>query len=278
MARFPGRHRSAFWSVFLGPLDRRGIYRRSRGFLEEHFGNLMTSSPAATLMRMWSELIVNLDLPQSGEILLAGDELADIELPVGSGRRFEQAGLVLVTKGDGPPPQATPTDTGLDAHSIDLVILRDAAGSLTNLVRVVTEVYRVLKSGAPVLITEFDAATLLDARPQRYPQLILSSMFPRVGDFLLQRHPRQMDIGRSLVRAGFRDIDSYSLDFPLGHYRDYETYADSVAVEGWRGMDQLTAEELDELLDRLPTLMKSVAPAGEFDDLEPITVATAYKP
>ncbi|NNL96611.1 MAG: methyltransferase domain-containing protein [Acidimicrobiia bacterium] len=227
---------------------------------------------------MWSELIVNLDLPRGGEILLAGDELADIQLPIGSGQRFDAGGLVLVTKGAAPPPGATATDTGLNAESIDLIILRDAARSLTNLVRISTEAYRVLKPGGSVLITEFDAATLLDARPQLYPQLILSNMFPRVGDFLMNRHPRSMDIGRSLVRAGFKDIDSYSIDFPLGHYRDYQTYADSVAVEGWRGTDQLTAEELDTLLDELPGLMKSVAPAGEFDDLEPITVATAYKP
>ncbi len=227
---------------------------------------------------MWSDLIVNLDLPPAGEILLAGDNVAGIELPIGAGQRFVGADLVLITRGEAPGPDATPTDTGLAGESIDLVILRDAAGSITNLVRVLTEAYRVLKPGGGVMLTEFDAATLLDARPQQYPQLILSNMFPAVAEYLLRRHPRQMDIGRSLVRAGFKDGDSYSLDFPLGHYRDYETYADSVAVEGWRGMDQLTAEELDLLLDRLPELMKAIAPAGEFDDIEPVTVARAYKP
>ena len=227
---------------------------------------------------MWSELIVNLDLPPVGEILLAGDGVADIELPIGSGQRFEVGGLVLVTRGETLGPDATLTNTGLEDNSLDLVILRDAAGSPTNLVRVLTESYRVLKPGGGVMLTEFDAGTLLDARPQLYPQLMLSNMFPAVGEYLLRRHPRQMDIGRSLVRAGFKDGDSYSLDFPLGHYSDYETYVDSVAVEGWRGMDQLTAEELDELLDQLPELMKSIAPAGEFDDIEPVTVARAYKP
>jgi SAM-dependent methyltransferase len=227
---------------------------------------------------MWSELIVNLDLPPAGEILLAGDGAADIELPIGAGKRFDTGGLILVTRGEAPADAATPTKTGLKDDSLDLVILRDAAGSITNLLDVLTEAYRVLKPGGGLMLTEFDAATLLDSRPQRYPQLILSSMFPAVADYLLRRHPRQMDIGRSMVRVGFKDGDAYSLDFPLGHYSDYETYVDSVAVEGWRGMDQLTAEQLDELLDALPRLMKSIAPAGEFDDVEPITVARAYKP
>jgi SAM-dependent methyltransferase len=229
-------------------------------------------------MAMWSELILNLSLPQAGEILLAGDDVAGIDLPVGAGQRFDAGSLVLVTRGEAPASDATTIDTGLASDSIDLVILRDAAGSLTNLVKVFAETYRVLKPGGAVLVTEFDAGTLLDSRPQRYPQLILSNMFPRVGKFLLERHPRPIDIGRSLVRAGFKDGDAYSLDFPLGHYRDYQTYTDSVAVEGWRGMEQLTAEELDLLLDELPGLMKAIAPAGEFDDIEPLTIATAYKP
>lgn len=227
---------------------------------------------------MWSDLIVSLELPPSGEILLAGDDVANIELPVGAGQRFDTGNLVLVTRGEAPPADGTASETGLEANALDLVILRDAAGSIENLRGVLIEAYRILKPGGGLMLTEFDAATLLDARPQQYPQLLLSNLYPRVGDYLRRRHPRQMDIGMSLVKTGFRDGDSYSLDLPLGHFTDYQTYADSVAVEGWRGMDQLSAEELDYLLEQLPELMKSVAPAGAFDDIEPITVSRAYKP
>jgi SAM-dependent methyltransferase len=227
---------------------------------------------------MWTDLIVSLDLPPSGEILLAGDDIANIGLPVGAGERFETGNLVLVTRGEAPPADGTAAATGLKPGCLDLVILRDASGSVENLRAILTEAFRVLKPGGGLLLTEFDASTLLDARPQKYPQLLLSNLYPRVGDYLRRRHPRQIDIGMSLVKTGFKDGDAYSLDFPLGHFTDYHTYADSVAVEGWRGMDQLTAEELDLLLDQLPELMKSVAPAGEFDDVEPITVARAYKP
>lgn len=227
---------------------------------------------------MWNDLIVNLDLPPTGEILLAGDGIADIELPVGAGQRFDTGSMVLVTRGEAPPEGAMPTATGLPEDTLDLVVLRDAAGSLRNLNTLLRETYRILKPGAGILLTEFDAATLLDSRPQKYPQLLLSRMYPHVADYLRARHPRQMDIAMALVRAGFKDGDAYTLDFPIGYFRDFDAYADSVAVEGWRGMDQISAEELDTLLEQLPSLMKSVAPAGEFFDVEPITVARAYKP
>ena len=91
-------------------------------------------------------------------------------------------------------------------------------------------------------------------------------------------HPPSEAIAMELVRAGFKDADSYSLDFPIGHFRDYEAHTDFVAVEGWRGMDLLSMEERDEFLKLLPQLMRSAAPAGEFVDQEPVTVARGYKP
>ena len=232
----------------------------------------------ATLRAMWTELIVGLDLPPAGEILVAGEQISDVELPVGAGRRFDNGSLVLITRGDPISDDATALATGLDPDTLDLVILRDASGSLTRLDRVLLEAYRVLKPGGGILVTEFDAATLLDSRPQKYPQLLLSNLHPEVGDYLLRRHPRPMDIAMALVSAGFKDGDAYSLDYPLGHFRDFETYADFVAVEGWRGMDQISAEERQALLEQLPGLMKSVAPAGQFFDVEPISVSRAYKP
>ena len=227
---------------------------------------------------MWSDLIIGLDLPPAGEILLAGDDIADVDLPVGSGHRYDTGSLVLITQGEAPSDGASMPNTGLESDSLDLVILRDAAGSLTRLVNTLFEAFRILKPGGGLMLKEFDAETLLDSRPQRYPQLLMSQMYPRVAAYLRHRHPRQMDIGMSLIKAGFKDADSYVIDAPVGHFDDFQKYADWVAVEGWRGMDELTPDERQSLLDRLPDLMKSVAPAGEFDDVDPVIIARAYKP
>ena len=227
---------------------------------------------------MWRDLIIGLDLPPAGEILLVGDDIADVDLPVGSGQRYDTGSLVLITRGGAPPDDAKMPDTGLESDSLDLVILRDAAGSVTRLVSTLFEAFRILKPGGGLMLKEFDAETLLDSRPQKYPQLLMSQMYPRVAAYLRHRHPRQMDIGMALIKAGFKDADSYMLDSPVGHFSDFQAYADWVAVEGWRGMDELTPDERQSLLDQLPELMKSVAPAGEFDDVDPVTVARAYKP
>ncbi|MGI9648583.1 MAG: methyltransferase domain-containing protein [Acidimicrobiia bacterium] len=227
---------------------------------------------------MWSELILGLDLPETGEILLAGDDVGSVALPAFGSKRFEIGELVLVTKGQPPPADASPESTGLADDQLDMVLLRDAFGSVTRLSRVLGEVYRILKPGGGVLITEFDAETLLESRPQQYPQRLLSDLHPAVGEYLQRRHPRAMDIAMSLVSTGFREGDAYTLDFPLGHFTDYQTYVDSVAAKGWRGMDQIAEADRQALLSDLPSLMPTIAPGGEFFDVEPVGVARAYKP
>lgn len=227
---------------------------------------------------MWTDLIVDLDLPETGEILLAGENIDGVDLPAFGSKRFEIGEIVLVTRGAAPPSDASADSTGLADNQLDLVLLRDAFGSVTRLTRVLGEAYRILKPGGGVMVTEFDAGALLESPPQHYPQRILSELYPSVATYLRDRHPRPMDIAMALVSTGFRDGDAYSLDFPLGHFRDFQDYADSVAKTGWRGIDQISAEERQALLDGLPSLMRSVAPAGDFFDVEPISVTRAYKP
>lgn len=227
---------------------------------------------------MWSELIVSLELATSGEILMAGPDLAGIDLPAGAGKRWSNGELVMVTRFEAPGEDASITATGLEDDRCDLVLLRDAFGSLRAVPGVLTEVYRILKPGAGVLISEFNAVALFEGPPQRYPQRLLSDLYPPIGKHLLTVHPPSEAIAMELVRTGFKDADSYSLDMPIGHFRDYESHADFVAVEGWRGMELLGSEERESFLELLPSLMKSAAPAGEFDDLEPVTVARGYKP
>lgn len=277
MGRFPGRHQVPVVRS-LGPLDRRGNYRPGPRFLETVLGAPGATVAPATLQPMWSELIHGLDLPESGEILLAGDDVGSVKLPAFGSKRFEVGDLVLVTRGDAPPADASAESTGLSDNQLDLVLLRDAFGSVRRLSRVLREAYRILKPGGGVMITEFDAETLLEARPQQYPQRLLSELHPEVGEYLQRHHPRAMDVAMSLVSTGFRDGEAYTLDFPLGHFTDYQTYSDWVATNGWRGMDQIAEADRQALLDGLPKLMRSIAPAGEFFDVEPVGITRAYKP
>jgi SAM-dependent methyltransferase len=227
---------------------------------------------------MWSELILGLDLAPGGEILMAGKGVAEIELPQGAGQRWSNGDLAVITRGDPPAETATILASGLEANSMDLVILRDAGGSHRRLPKVLREAYRVLKPGGGLLMTELNAEALLDSTPQHYLQRLLSQAHPQVGEYLLDTHPAALDFAIEVVRAGFKDADSYSLDFPLGHFDDYQAHTDFVAVDGWRGLDRLSADDRDLFLLDLPDLVSRVVPGDSFFDLEPITVARGFKP
>ncbi len=226
---------------------------------------------------MWSELILGLDLAPGGEILMAGVDVSGIQLPEGAGQRWTNGELVTITRGDPPSETATTLATGLDSGAMDLVILRDAAGSHRRLPKVLQEAYRVLKPGAGLLITELNAEALLESTPQHYLQRLLSQAHPEVGEHLLKTHPPALDLAIELVRTGFRDADSYSLDFPLGHFRDVQAHTDFVAVDGWRGLEMLSADDRDLFLLDLPGLVGQIVPGTDFFDLEPVTVARGFK-
>ncbi len=226
---------------------------------------------------MWSELILGLDLAPAGEILMAGIGVSEIQLPEGSGQRWTNGELVAITRGDPPPEAATALGTGLDDGSMDLVILRDAAGSHRRLPKVLHEAHRVLKPGGGLLITELNAEALLESTPQHYLQRLLSQAHPDVGQHLLETHPAALDLAIELVRAGFKDADSYSLDFPLGQFHDAQAHTDFVAVDGWRGLEKLSTDDRDLFLLDLPDLVGQVVPGSDFFDLEPVTVARGFK-
>lgn len=227
---------------------------------------------------MWSELILGLDLASGGEILMGGTGVSDIDLPQSGAQRWTNGEVVAITRGDPPPDSATIVETGVASGSMDLVILRDAAGSHRRLPRVLQEAYRILKPGAGLLITELNVETLLEARPQLYLQRLLSLAHPEVGEYLQATHPSPLDFAIELVRTGFKDADSYSLDFPLGHFHDFHAHTDFVAVDGWRGLERLSADERDLFLHDLPDLVRRVSPSDDFFDMEPITVARGFKP
>jgi SAM-dependent methyltransferase len=227
---------------------------------------------------MWKDLIATLDLAASGDVLMAGPHASDLAIEPRGRARWSNQDLVAYVDGTPPADDATARSTGLALESVGLVVLADAFGSVRELGPVLREAYRILEPGGNLLVTEFNAEALLSSAPQRYPQRILADLHPEVAEHLTEVHPPTLDIAIELVRAGFKDADAYSLDFPLGHFTDYRDHAAFVAAGGWRGVKLLTEEERVQLQATLPRLLKSVRPVPDFDDTEPVTVATGMKP
>lgn len=227
---------------------------------------------------MWTQLIGSLDLDIKGDVVVAGRNASAIELPAVRGERTSSGSLTLYSSDDMADPAASASDTMLRGNSAGLVLLNDAFGSVADLKAVLHEAYRILVPGGQLLITEFNVTELLESAPQRFPQRILTRMFPHVATYLLDRHPTTIDIAIELVRTGFKDADAYMLDKPIGRFHDYAEHADFVLSGGWRGVEALTDEERADLVTRLPAAMKSARPSPNFDDLEPITVADGHKP
>lgn len=227
---------------------------------------------------MWTQLLQGLDVDLDGDVVVVGRHSNTIEVPGVKGQRSVGGDMALYSVYDTADEDATATTTRARSDSAGLVLLNDAFQRVADLKRVLQEAYRILIPGGQLLITEFNVEELLVAAPQRFPQRILSRMFPRVGRYLEERHATTMDIAIELVRTGFKDADAYMLDKPIGRFADYAEHADFVLSGGWRGVEILTDEERVGLVTALPAAMKAARPSPNFEDLEPITVAHGHKP
>lgn len=170
----------------------------------------------------------------------------------------------------------TPLDTGLTDRSIDLVVLRHVVEEQSALSDVLDEVYRILRPGGGVLVSDVNVGAMLDGGFHGYPVRVLYDMFPEALEGEVRRHIDSADLDIETVRAGFKDVISYDVGEVRAVLETPEEFLAYVEHGGWRSVDLLDDEEREALV---ASLRRSPFLAGDpITDREAWHVVRGFKP
>ncbi|NNF69334.1 MAG: hypothetical protein HKN01_06150 [Acidimicrobiia bacterium] len=228
----------------------------------------------------WSRLLASLGVKTDGVTVVAGSHAVRLADSLQASGVHPIAGaadeVVVCAETEGYDLEgAIPSATGLPGDSADLVVLAHAWDGRTTLAPVLEEAMRIARPGAGIVACEFDLGRILRSRPAQYPAVLLYSACPDVAATVAARHVDPGFLEMSVVNAGIRGGQVTRFERTV-RVAPVDEYLADVSVRGWRGADEVDADEADDILGQLGTLAEKLAGDGVFTETEPWVVVRGW--
>ncbi len=203
----------------------------------------------------WATLVPDLGLDWGEATLILGEGAAQLADAYGRAGAAEPGhktdDFVLLGGAESSHLHPSALDTGMADESVDLAVLRAVVGEQSALSEVLDEVYRILRPGGGVLVTDVNVKAMLDAGFHHYPVRVLYDMFPEVLEAEVRRHLDSAELDIETVRAGFKDVISYDVDEVKALFETPDEFLAYVERGAWRSFDLIDDEEREALLATL---------------------------
>ena len=157
----------------------------------------------------------------------------------------------------------------LPDESVDLVILRRAWKSRTDVAAALAAAVRAVRPGGEVIATDIDVNQLLAGPSPRYPVRLLYLAEPEAASNLVSSTVAPAVLGSEAVRAGLGDVESLTYDDDRGVYEGIAELWSAVQRRGWRGAAWVSQDRSRSLFEDVARSMAGAHPAGWAVDREP---------
>ncbi len=157
----------------------------------------------------------------------------------------------------------------LPEGAVDLVVLRRAWRSPTDVAGALAAAARAVRPGGEVVATDIDVNQLLAGPSPRYPERLLYLAEPDAARRLTTSTASPGLLGSEAVRAGMRDIVTITYDDERGTYEDVGKLWSGIRRHGWRGAAWVSQERARTLFESVASSMAGAVPVGWAVDREP---------
>lgn len=215
--------------------------------------------------------LVSTYLDTGSVIAIAGESAAefaeDLVRRGGPPLAIEADQFALLSDALDPPSVGRVRD--LPEGAVDLVILRRAWRSHTDVADALTAAARAVRPGGEVVAADLDVSRLLAGPSPRYPVRLLYLAEPQAGEQLAASTASPGLLGSEAVRVGLHDVVSLTYDDERGVYEGAADLWSGIQRGGWRGAPSVPQERVGSLFEDVASSMAVAVPGGWAVDREP---------
>lgn len=215
--------------------------------------------------------LVSTHLDAGSAIAIAGESAADFaEDLVRRGApplAVEADRFALLSDALDPPAVGRLRD--LPEGAVDLVVLRRAWRSRTDVAGALAAAVRAVRPGGEVVVADLDVNRLLGGPSPRYPVRLLYLAEPEAAERLTASTASPGVLGSEAGRVGLRDVVTITYDDERGAYEEVAGLWAGIRQRGWRGAAWVSQERARSLFEGVASAMAGAIPAGWAVDREP---------